>query len=190
MSSAVVIGRRGSCRWALALLALVMALPAFAHRVNVFAVVEDGEVAISAKFARGRKVVGGGVTLCDPRDGRVLASGQTDETGHCRIPLPPGSDGGLTVVLDAGLGHRAEWRLAAEDMPTVPVEPVANGEAVGAVAVTPSAPPAPALGGAAEVPAGRRPLWLTTTMGLAIIWLLAGVAMIWRRRSGSGEARP
>ncbi len=190
MIGAVVHGGRVSCPRALATLLLVTALPAFAHRVNVFAVVEDGEVAISAKFARGRKVVGGDVSLCDPRDGRILAAGRTDEAGQCRLPLPPGSDGGLTVVLDAGLGHRAEWALAAEDMPRATASSVPDpASAVQPVGGGASAPLPPAPDKPAEAPA-ERPLWLSTILGLAIIWLLAGAALLWRRRPGAGEARP
>lgn len=99
-----------------ALLALLIlcatAFPASAHRLKVFATVEDGTIRGYAFF------VGGGRAALVPwaakdASGGTIASGNTDERGGFAfaVPAPPVSD--VTVTVDTREGHVAAATLAA-----------------------------------------------------------------------------
>jgi nickel transport protein len=89
-------------------------VPATAHRVTVFAWVEGDTVHVEGKFARGKKVKQGKVTVFDAQ-GKGLLEGRTDAQGKFSFKAPEKRP--LTIVLDAGMGHRAQWTLDSEDTP-------------------------------------------------------------------------
>jgi hypothetical protein len=95
----------------LAALTLFWARPADAHRVTIFAWVEDGMVHTESKFSGGRKPVGATVKVLAP-GGEQLLEGKTDEKGAFSFKPPVKTE--LKVVLLAGAGHRAEWTLHAD----------------------------------------------------------------------------
>lgn len=121
---------------ALALLsALVLAAaPALAHRVNVFAVLENGVVNGEGYFGGGSKALDSQVEITDA-SGALLASGRTGEDGGFRIALPAGAAPPLTVVLKAGEGHRGEYTLTGQES-TAGTEPEASAPVPGAGAAT------------------------------------------------------
>jgi nickel transport protein len=81
---------------------------ALAHKVNLFAYVEAGEVHTESYFPDGRGVEGGKVRVHDSRDA-LLLEGTTDKGGLFSFPIPKVDD--LTIVIDAGMGHRNSFRL-------------------------------------------------------------------------------
>lgn len=91
---------------------------ASAHRVNVFAVVEGGEVRVDCFYSKSRRVNAGKVTVLDAATGAKFLDGVTDAEGRWSFPVPDavrvaGHD--LTLVLEAGEGHRGEWTVAAAE---------------------------------------------------------------------------
>lgn len=83
---------------------------AAAHRVQVYALQEGDTVRVDAKFAGGRKVKGGRVLVLDEQE-KVLHEGATDEEGSYAFNRP--SPSALTIVVEAGQGHRGEWKMDA-----------------------------------------------------------------------------
>ncbi len=99
------------------LLVLFSVLPAQAHRMRVFAYESGGEILTEAKFGSGRPAQNIEIRVEDSA-GKVLLTGTTNTQGMSRLPLPvaAGESGiDLTIVADAGEGHRGSWLLAAED---------------------------------------------------------------------------
>jgi nickel transport protein len=82
--------------------------PAMAHKVNVFAYVEDGKIHIESYFPDGKLVAGGAIEVWDSQKLKV-ASGVTDKDGKCVLPIPKRDD--LTIVIDASMGHKNSFLL-------------------------------------------------------------------------------
>lgn len=104
----------------LALVALVlaaMALPAHAHRLKVFATVEEGAVSGYGFFIGGGRPEGSTVIIRDGADNEVYR-GTTDSEG--RFSWRPAKPSALTVVIDARDGHVAEARIAEDRFAGVP----------------------------------------------------------------------
>ena len=105
-------------RWVpvLAVLCLLApwAAPALAHKVNLFAFAEGGQVYVQGYFSDGKRPKGGKVEVFGP-GGELLLEGRTNEDGEFTFPSPEVSP--LEVVLDAELGHVARLKLdlAGED---------------------------------------------------------------------------
>jgi nickel transport protein len=114
------MGRAVSARRLAAVLAasalLGMAGPAAAHRLVVFASVEDGAVLVEAKFSSGRKPVAGEVRVLDAQD-RLLVTLALGPDGTLRFPLA-GLDAaeGLTIEVKTGEGHDDYWVLTPADI--------------------------------------------------------------------------
>jgi nickel transport protein len=127
-------------------LAWLLAQPAtaFAHAVFIFAWPQGDQVCSDSYFSRKSPVRGGTVTVLDA-SGTVLDSGKTDEKGSACFPRPrTGSD--LTLVVEAGEGHRADFRLRAADLQPPDPGPAPEPEAAPAVPSRPAVA-APAPGG-------------------------------------------
>jgi nickel transport protein len=99
MVASIILGSLGEC---------------LAHRVNVFAWVDGDMIRVEAKFAGGKKVMGGAIKVLD-ETGKVIHEGKTDESGSYAFGIPARGD--LTVAVEAGQGHRGEWKLSVEDKP-------------------------------------------------------------------------
>ncbi len=97
MAALIILGSQAEC---------------LAHRVNVFAWVDGDMIRVEAKFAGGKKVMGGGIRVMD-ENGKVIHEGKTDESGSYAFSIP--AEGALTVAVEAGQGHRGEWRILGED---------------------------------------------------------------------------
>lgn len=104
---------------ALASVALLAATagPALAHNVTVFAWVDGDTVRVETKFSGGRAAKESPIRVLDATGAEVL-SGVTAEDGTFSFPLPPRerTAGGLTLELQAGMGHRAEWTIRPEEL--------------------------------------------------------------------------
>ena len=98
-----------------AVAALLIALTgnAHAHRVNIFAWVEGDTVFVECKFSDGTKVNEGVIKVYDSA-GKELLNGKTNATGEFSFKVPKQDD--LKIVLDAGMGHRAEWPVSKQDL--------------------------------------------------------------------------
>lgn len=86
---------------------------AIAHKVMVFAWVEGDTVYTESKFSGGKKVNKGRIIVYDQQENRLL-EGETNEKGEFSFKVPKKTT--LKIVLQAGMGHRGEWTLPAEEI--------------------------------------------------------------------------
>ena len=84
-----------------------------AHNVTVFAWVEGNTVHTESKFSGGRKAKNAPIEVYDSA-GNLLLKGSTDDQGKFSFPIPHKTE--MKVVLQAGMGHKAEWIIVAEDL--------------------------------------------------------------------------
>lgn len=92
---------------------LLSGAPAMAHKVMVFAWAEGEMVHTESKFSGGKKVNHGKISVMDGK-GEVLLAGETDDAGKFSFRAPVRET--LTIVMDSGMGHRAEWTLPAHEL--------------------------------------------------------------------------
>lgn len=90
-----------------------LSVPAHAHKVTIFAWVEDDMVHTQSKFSGGRRVKNAPVEVYDAQ-GRKLLEGRTDKKGEFVFKSP--GKGPLRIVLMAAMGHKAHWTLSAEEL--------------------------------------------------------------------------
>ncbi len=95
------------------LLIALSAGTAQAHGVFIFAWPEGDRICTDSYFAKKSKVRDGQVKMLTP-DGQELQRGRTDNQGGFCF-LRPDKPGDLLFVIEAGQGHRGEFRLRAED---------------------------------------------------------------------------
>jgi len=139
----------------LSLLCLVAALmlltagAALAHRVNVFAWVEGDTVFVECKYPDGTKVHEGVIRVLDSAS-KELLSGKTNDKGEFSFKVPKLDD--LTVVLEAGMGHRGDWPLSRQDLSPAGEAPGQTSPAASQPAPKTEAPAAKELSPAAASP--------------------------------------
>ena len=95
------------------ILIMSTSLPALAHKVTIFAWVEGDSVFTESKFSGGRKATGAQVLVYD-REGKQLLEGKTNNKGKFSFKIPKLTD--LRIVLNAGMGHKAEWRIPESEI--------------------------------------------------------------------------
>lgn len=93
---------------------LVLAAPAMAHKVNIFAYVEGDVVYTESYFPDGRAVENGIIDVLDA-SGNKLLDGKTDQEGHFSFPLPEKKED-LTIVINASMGHKNSYLLQKSEM--------------------------------------------------------------------------
>jgi nickel transport protein len=91
----------------------VFAMPAQAHKVNIFAYVENGKIHTESYFPDGRKVEDGTIEVFDSQNQKV-AEGKTDKQGKCVFPIPKKDD--LTIVINASMGHKNSFLLKKSEL--------------------------------------------------------------------------
>ncbi|WP_457551946.1 hypothetical protein [Desulfobacula sp.] len=91
----------------------------FAHKVIIFAWVEDGYIHTESSFGSKNMAVNCTITSVDEK-GRVVNKGMSDEKGNYSFKIPEKIDSDLILQLDAGTGHQAKWRLSKEELMSVP----------------------------------------------------------------------
>jgi nickel transport protein len=94
------------------LASFLLAGNALAHRVNVFAWAEGDTVYVESKFSGGKKIMGGKIIVTDSSGVEVL-TGQTNDQGEFSFKRPQQTE--LKIILEAGMGHRAQWTLSVDD---------------------------------------------------------------------------
>lgn len=109
-------------------LCAVMPRPAQAHRVRLFAWVENGMVHAKGGFG-GKKVAKHCALKAFDDTHTMIFQGQTDDTGCCQFKVPDGYQGDMHLELDAGPGHKGLWTVAAQELQTgaaTPAEEIAH----------------------------------------------------------------
>ena len=89
-----------------------------AHKINVFAWVDEDTVFVESKFSGGKRVKEGTITVSD-LEGNQLLSGKTNDQGEFSFQIPKKTT--LKIVLIAGMGHQGEWTIPVEEIETVSV---------------------------------------------------------------------
>ena len=187
------------------LVALMIASGAcHAHLLRVFAAVEGARIEGYAYFAGGARAGGARVTVATG-DGRPVAEVQPDGEGAFAYPVSVRQD--YLVVADTGDGHRAEWRIAANEFGSefgsvgtgeaLPAGPARRPQAVAQPSPDdPAAPTASVLEAAVERAVARQVRPLREALeaerararlhdilgGIGYIVGVAGLALWWRRR--------
>ncbi len=98
----------------LSLLFMLSSPMAFAHKVSVFAYVEDNSVFVEGYFADGKKAMNSDVTVFANGD-ELVFEGTTNDQGLIDFPLPK-VESELRIALNAGAGHRGEYVIPAEEV--------------------------------------------------------------------------
>ena len=90
--------------------------PAAAHRLNVFAFIDGGDVVVEAKFSTGKRPVSGDVRVLDGNEA-LLVTMELGNNGTVRFPLSSVHHvGGLVIEISTGEGHDDYWILTPEDI--------------------------------------------------------------------------
>ncbi|WP_457567489.1 hypothetical protein [Desulfurobacterium sp.] len=98
----------------IAILFLSMTSSSLAHKISVFADVDNGKVNIMGYFNDGTPCKNSEVEVFDARTGKLLLKGKTDKEGNFSFKPPEITD--LKVVVNAELGHRAETVIPASEL--------------------------------------------------------------------------
>lgn len=85
-----------------------------AHRINIFAYVEDDTVYTESYFSDGKKVKNGLIEVYDSQGNRLL-KGRTDREGQFNFKLPKKDDLKITITTD--MGHKNFYLLSKEELP-------------------------------------------------------------------------
>lgn len=103
---------------AILLLGWGAATPASAHRMNIFAWLEGGNVLVECGFGRAQPVIGGQVTVYDNVTNRELLQGRTNRQGAFSFAVPDviREGHGLRIVVNGGQGHVGEWVMEASQL--------------------------------------------------------------------------
>lgn len=85
----------------------------YAHGIDLSARIEEGTVYVESTFS-GNKPVNAGKIIVSDSGGTELLSGTTDPNGKFSFKIPRKAE--LTIVLEDGTGHRAEWTITASEI--------------------------------------------------------------------------
>jgi nickel transport protein len=144
---------------------LCLAVPASAHKVNVFAYVEKGEIVGEGYFSDGTKAQLSSVIVEDA-SGKELAKTTTGKDGGFRLPLPKAAPP-LTVYLFASEGHENTYTLSAADIDPDAGEPAAQAPAQAASQASGQVPPA-AVFPAQDAAQAVAPAWVAAAVDQAV----------------------
>jgi len=95
------------------ILIISTSLPVLAHKVIIFAWVEGDTVFTESKFSGGKEAINSKVLVFD-KEGTQLLEGKTNNKGEFSFKIPKLTD--LRIVLNAGMGHKAEWRIPQSEI--------------------------------------------------------------------------
>lgn len=127
--------------------ALIWPSLAAAHKVGVYAYVEDGQVKGQAYFAGGGKAVNSPVGISDGT-GKDYGQATTNGEGEFSFKLPDGVTPPLRLVLKASQGHQASYEIPANELPGAPATAPAAATAASDAAPATAAPAAPGVSSA------------------------------------------
>lgn len=86
-----------------------------AHKVYVFAYVENGTVFTESGFS-GNKPVTDGKLIVKDQKGNTILTGRPDEEGMFSFAVPNDLETGLEIILEAGTGHKGTWTVKQEEI--------------------------------------------------------------------------
>ena len=111
----------------LIILILVPAGFAHAHKVIIFAWVEDGMIISESYFGSKREAKNCNISVINEK-GQVVHNGRTDEKGMYSFKIPENIDSDLVLNLDAGAGHKAHWKISKDELVSISDGNLANDD--------------------------------------------------------------
>lgn len=101
-----------------AVLLLATAASAEAHRLNVFAWLENDRIIVECDFGKDRPARNASVTIYDSATKKALLHGQTGQNGQYVFAVPEvvREGHGLVIDVNSGQGHRGEWTMDASEL--------------------------------------------------------------------------
>ncbi len=100
---------------------LFLMVPGFAHahKVIIFAWVEEGMIMSQSHFGSKRNAKNCNINVVDGK-GQIVHTGKTDDQGNYSFKIPENIDSALVLNLDAGPGHKAHWKISESELKAVP----------------------------------------------------------------------
>lgn len=100
------------------LTAALAASPAFAHRLNIFAWLENDTIMVDCNFGAGHPAKNADVTVYDDTTKKAIVTGKTGDNGYYsfRVPEVVRQGHGLLIDVNAGQGHRGDWTMDASEL--------------------------------------------------------------------------
>lgn len=91
---------------------------AYAHRLNVFAWLNNDKIVVQCNFGSRRPAQNGNVKVMDSVTHKELLTGQTNASGEFVFPAPEvvREGHGLIIQVDAGQGHMGEWKMEPSEL--------------------------------------------------------------------------
>jgi len=86
-----------------------------AHKLNMFAYAEEGEIYVEAYFADGKRAKNSTIEVYDTQD-QLLYNNTTNEEGGHQFAAPQKTE--LRIVINAGMGHQTEYILPSSEFAT------------------------------------------------------------------------
>jgi nickel transport protein len=104
--------------WCLAVLSWLFVVPASAHRVNLFCLVEHENIVCQGSFPDGSAVKNGELTVTFKGNNEALLKTSINEQGQAEFSIPARARAAkqdLHIVLEASMGHKASWTVQSEE---------------------------------------------------------------------------
>ena len=97
------------------ILTLMPAGFAHAHKVIIFAWVEEGKIFSESHFGSKKEAKNCSIRVMNGK-GLLVHEGKTDNQGKYSFKIPENIDSGLVLHLDAGTGHKAHWKISENEL--------------------------------------------------------------------------
>ena len=98
---------------------ILCASQSFAHRINIFALVEADQIRVECKFSKKSPARNSPVTILDKASGKQLAWKNTDEQGVAVFPITAEmktAPQGLLAHINAGEGHENDFEIEKSEL--------------------------------------------------------------------------
>ena len=98
---------------------ILCASQSFAHRINIFALVEAGQIRVECKFSKKSPAQNSPVTILDKASGKQLALKNTDDQGIALFPVTAEMKSaplGLIAHINAGEGHENDFEIEKSEL--------------------------------------------------------------------------
>lgn len=97
---------------------------AFAHRINVFAWEDNGNIIVESNFGANRPARNAHVTVRPAASSETILTGETDNAGRFVFPVPENAAAGLVIVVNAGQGHQNSWEVMPLKQTAAAISPI------------------------------------------------------------------
>ena len=86
-----------------------------AHKVIIFAWVEDGMIFSESHFGSKREAKNCNISVMNG-EGELVLKGKSDNQGKYSFKIPENIKSGLVLTLYAGTGHKAHWKISENEL--------------------------------------------------------------------------